>query len=67
LITALLAGSSRSAALLLGVGANADLPDGRGRIARTLAGSDARLAVAYPPGISAPNAHADGETGQPPL
>jgi ankyrin repeat protein len=67
LITALLSGSQRSAALLLGAGANADVPDGRGRIARALAGSDARLAMVYPPLIVAPNDQADGKTDRPRL
>jgi ankyrin repeat protein len=49
LVTALLSGSPRSAALLLSAGADADLPDGRGRTARGLAAGDRRLDAAYPP------------------
>jgi ankyrin repeat protein len=64
LITALLSDSPRSAVLLLRAGANADLPDGRGRIARALTGSDGRLAAAYPP---ARDVHAAGRIGRPRL
>jgi ankyrin repeat protein len=49
LVTAILSGSPRSAALLLRAGANADLPDGRGRIARGLAGREGCLATAFRP------------------
>jgi ankyrin repeat protein len=46
LVTAILARSHRSTSLLLRAGASADLPDGRGRMARSLMASDSRLAVA---------------------
>lgn len=49
LVTALLSQAPRSASLLLAAGANPDLPDGRGRVARSLAGTDERIAAAYPP------------------
>jgi hypothetical protein len=64
LVTALLTGSERSAALLLSAGANVDLPDGRGRIARALTESDGRLATAYPPNHSGPGARADARTAR---
>jgi ankyrin repeat protein len=49
LVTALLSGSPRAAALLLSAGADSDLPDGRGRTARGLAGGDRRLDAEYSP------------------
>jgi ankyrin repeat protein len=53
LVTALLCNAPRSASLLLGAGANPDLPDGRGRVARALAATDGRLAAAYLPATGA--------------
>jgi ankyrin repeat protein len=60
LVTATASGSSRCASLLITAGANPDLPDGRGRIARVLARRvarrDARLAAANPPNAPASTA-----------
>jgi ankyrin repeat protein len=67
LITALVSDAPSAATLLLNAGADVDLPDGRGRIARTLPGSDPRLAVASRRSREASRALADARPGHPGL